>query len=125
MAPALARCGDSGPTQARCDDWSDEASTGRRQLQDGAERACQGDEDCVLVDYGMRCFADCGYPSAVARAGLPALEAELWSLRQRTCERFESEQCASPIALPCAPPDSTPFARCDGGACTLGWTALR
>jgi hypothetical protein len=117
---AFASCAsDDAPTQEQCDDWSNQASTGRRQAQDDAERACSVDADCTLVDYGLSCFADCGYYSAVARAGVPALEAEVRSLDNRFCGRFESEECPSPIIPPCDPPVGRPVPRCESGLCSI------
>jgi hypothetical protein len=107
------------PTQAQCDGWSNQASAGRRQAQDDAERTCNTDADCTLVDYGLSCFADCGYPSAVARSSVPALEAEVRSLDDQLCGRFESEECPGPIIPPCVAPVGTPAARCQSGVCSL------
>jgi hypothetical protein len=110
---------DAAATQEQCTDWGNQASTGRRQAQNDAARACSVDADCTLVDYGLSCFADCGYPSAVARAGVPALEAEVRSLDDRFCGRFESEECPGPIIPPCVPPLGTPSAHCQSGVCSL------
>lgn len=124
LAPAfaLASCdGSDETTQAECDAWTRQASVGRRAEQDQAGRACSEDADCVLVDYGLDCFADCGYPSAVAASAVPELEAAIQSLDERTCRAFESHGCPGPIIPPCEPPFETPAARCQTGQCALEW----
>lgn len=121
---ALTSCDDE-TTEAECREWSGHASTARRDAQDAAGRACGSDEDCVLVDYGLDCFADCGYPSAVARDGVPALEAEVQSIDERFCGAFEEHGCPRPIIPPCDAPPGTPVARCQSGQCTLEWMEYR
>jgi len=117
---ALARCG--GGNAAQCEDWSRRASSGRRAAQDEAGRACSADADCELVDYGLRCFADCGYPSAVASSAVPALEAAIADIDEDNCDRFEAANCSDPIQLPCDPPDGVPSAVCRSGQCALELT---
>jgi hypothetical protein len=71
IGPAVMRCGgDEKASAAQCEDWSRQASLGRRAAQDQADRNCSADVDCEIVDYGLRCFADCGYATAVASTGL-------------------------------------------------------
>jgi hypothetical protein len=121
-AVILASCGASDETtQAECDEWSNQASSGRRAAQDQAGRACSEDDDCVLVDYQLDCFADCGYSSPVARSGVTELEQTVQSLDERFCGAFESHSCPGPIIPPCEPPLGTPAARCQGGQCALEW----
>jgi hypothetical protein len=86
-ALGLVRCGgDEDVSVAQCEDWSRQASIGRRAAQDAAGRDCSVDADCEIVDYGLRCFADCGYPSAVATSAVPALEAAIEALDE-DCDR--------------------------------------
>ena len=119
-ALALVRCGgDEDASVAQCEDWSRQASSGRRAAQDDAGRDCSADADCEIVDHGLRCFADCGYPSAVATSAVPALEAEIETLDEDSCDRFEAASCPGPIIPPCEPPDGTPSAVCRSGQCTL------
>jgi hypothetical protein len=123
-AAVLVRCSsDDPPTSARCDDWSGRASIGRRDAQNEAGRVCTDEADCVLVDYGLDCFADCGYPSAVARTAVPALEASIDALDERFCGPFEQRGCPGPAIPPCDPPDGVLAARCQNGQCTLEWIA--
>jgi hypothetical protein len=123
VAPALGRCGgDDGTSAAQCQDWSNQASIGRRAAQNQAGRACSADPDCTIVDYGLRCFADCGYPSAVASSAVPALEATIQEIDENNCDRFEGADCAGPIHPPCATPSGAPSAVCRLGRCTLEFT---
>ncbi|HKO94272.1 MAG TPA: hypothetical protein VJU61_24130, partial [Polyangiaceae bacterium] len=112
-------CADEPPTEAECGHWAREAFTGRRDAQNQADRACSQDADCVIVDYALDCFADCGYPSAVSSAAVPRLEDTIEALDQRACRTFEARGCAVPVALPCVPAASTRSAECREGACTL------
>jgi hypothetical protein len=118
---ALVGCSadDASVAQAQCDEWSNRASLGRRAAQDAAGRSCTTAEDCTIVDQGVSCFADCGYPSAVATVALPALEAEVQSLEDDQCGRFERAGCPGPFAPPCVPPHGTPVLACRGGQCVL------
>jgi hypothetical protein len=119
-AMGLVRCGaDEDVSVAQCEDWSRQASTGRRAAQDDAGRDCTADADCEIVDYGLRCFADCGYPSAVASSVVPALEAAIEAIDADNCDRFEAASCSGPIIPPCDPPDGAPSAVCRGGQCIL------
>jgi hypothetical protein len=119
-APGLVQCGgDRAAGEAQCEDWSRQASTGRRVAQDEAGRDCSTDGDCEIVDYGLRCFADCGYPSAVASSMVPALEATIEALDERNCDRFENASCPGPTIPPCDPPDGVPSAVCRNRQCTL------
>jgi len=97
---------------------------GRRDAQNQAARSCSQNEDCVIVDYALDCFADCGSPSAVANAALPKLEATIASLDQRACHTFQARGCPAPIVLPCVPPLSTATAECREGECRLERRAL-
>jgi hypothetical protein len=116
---ALARCGgDEGTSAAQCDEWSGQASTGRRAAQDEAGRDCSADADCEIVDYGLRCFEDCGYPSAVASSAIAELEAAIEVIDANNCDRFEAARCPPPIIPPCVPFDA-PTAICRDGQCTL------
>ncbi|HTV25451.1 MAG TPA: hypothetical protein VMG12_42440 [Polyangiaceae bacterium] len=115
FSPAI----DASFAQARCDGWAGDASSGRREAQDGAARSCNVDTDCTIVDYGLPCFADCGYPSAVSRDGVPALEAAVQSLNTQHCAPFQANGCPAPDPLPCTPPEGEPVAVCRGGQCTL------
>jgi hypothetical protein len=120
LMPVLVRCGgDEAASAAQCDDWSHRASSGRRTEQDQAKRDCSADADCEIVDYGLSCFADCGYPSAVATSGVPALEAAIDALDHDNCDRFEAASCPGPIIPPCVPPIGTPTAVCRNGQCTV------
>jgi|SRR5688572_8645925 hypothetical protein len=119
-ALGLVRCGgDEDVSVAQCEDWSRQASIGRRAAQDAAGRDCSVDADCEIVDYGLRCFADCGYPSAVATSAVPALEAAIEALDEDNCDRFEAASCPAPIIPPCDAPDGAPSAACRSGQCTL------
>jgi hypothetical protein len=111
--------GEGSPTQAQCDQWSSRASIARRAAQDAAGRSCSSDTDCTIASFGPSCWADCGYPSAVARAAVPALEAEVQSLDRHNCAPFEERGCPQPIPLPCTPPSGEPVAVCSGGQCVL------
>jgi hypothetical protein len=123
VAPALVRCGgDEEASAAQCEDWSRQASLGRRAAQDGAGRSCSADADCEVVDYGLRCFADCGYPSAVASSAVPTLEVAIEAIDEDNCDRFETASCPGPIIPPCDPPDGAPSAVCRSGQCTLELT---
>jgi hypothetical protein len=120
LASTLVRCGgDDHTNAAQCEDWSNQASLGRRAAQDDAGRDCGADTDCELVDYELRCFADCGYPSAVASASVPELESAIDALDKKTCNRFAAAACPAPISPPCVPPGGTPSAVCRSGQCTL------
>jgi hypothetical protein len=121
---ALANCGDEEPTAAECEHWGREAFTGRRNAQNQADRSCSENDDCVVVDYSLDCFADCGYPSAVASAGLLRLDASIQSLDQRACRTFQARGCPAPSVPPCVPPASTGTAECREGACTIVQKAL-
>ena len=116
---ALVHCGEHPPTEAECNEYSNQASLQRRAAQDSAERACTTDAECVLVDYGLDCFADCGYPSAVARSGVSALEDRIESVDEEYCGAFERRSCPGPIIPPCAPPFGTPTAVCVSGRCDV------
>jgi hypothetical protein len=119
-ALGLVRCGgDADASVARCEDWSRQASIGRRAAQDDAGRDCNADADCEIVDHGLRCFADCGYPSAVASSAVPALEAAIETIDEDNCDRFEAANCPGPIIPPCDPADGVPSAVCRSGQCTL------
>jgi hypothetical protein len=118
-ATGLVHCGDEPASTAQCEDWSRQASIGRRSAQDEAGRDCSVDADCEIVDYGLRCFADCGYPSAVARSAVPALESTIEAIDQDNCDRFEAATCPGPISPPCLPPIGVPSAVCRSGQCTL------
>jgi hypothetical protein len=119
-ALGLVRCGgDEDVSVAQCEDWSRQASVGRRAAQDAAGRDCSVDAECEIVDYGLRCFADCGYPSAVATSAVPALEAAIETLDEDNCDRFEAASCPAPSIPPCDPPDGAPSAACRNGQCTL------
>jgi hypothetical protein len=123
VAPALVRCGgDDDASAEQCEDWSRRASIGRRAAQDEAGRGCIADVDCEIIDYGLRCFADCGYPSAVASSGVPALEAAIEAIDEDNCDRFEAASCPGPIIPPCDAPDGMPSAVCRSGLCTLELT---
>lgn len=118
--PGLARCGgDEGVSVAQCDEWSARASNGRRAAQDDAARECNADADCEIVDYGLSCFADCGYPSAVATSGVAALEATIEAIDDDNCGRFEAAGCPDPIPPPCDAPDDVPTAICRDGQCAV------
>jgi hypothetical protein len=110
---------EGSPTQAQCDPWSNQASVARREVQDAAGRSCGDDGDCTIVDLGLSCLADCGSPSAVARAAVQALELEVQSLESENCVPFEERGCPQPIPLPCTPPSGEPVAVCGGGQCVL------
>ncbi len=119
-AAGLVRCGgDEDASAEQCQDWSRQASIGRRAAQDDADRDCSADADCEVVDYGLRCFADCGYPSAIASSAVPALEATIEAIGEDNCDRFEAARCPGPIVPPCDPPDGVPSAVCRRGQCTL------
>jgi hypothetical protein len=111
--------GSDGPGPAECSGWSNQASTQRRAAQDDSGKACVQDADCLIVDYGLDCFADCGYPSAVATSAVPALEASIDEIDHRYCGKFEARGCPGPFIPPCVPPSGTPVARCEAGQCTL------
>lgn len=118
-AAGLLRCGgDEGVSAEQCQSWSADASYGRRAAQDAAARECSVDADCQLVDYQLSCFEDCGYPSAVAKAGIPALEAIIDGIDRENCDRFEAAGCPGPIPRPCVPA-GTPLSECNGGQCTV------
>jgi|SRR5690349_15933903 len=118
---ALLHCGDHPPTEAECNEYSFQASSQRRAAQDGSERSCNTDADCVLVDYGLACFADCGYPSAVARSGVPVLEDRIESIDAEYCGAFENRRCSGPIIPPCDPPDGVATAACVSNRCDVVW----
>jgi hypothetical protein len=123
VAPALVRCGgDEGASAAQCEGWSRQASVGRREAQDEAGRVCSTDADCTIVDYGLRCFADCGYPSAVASSAVSALEATIGRIDEANCTPFEAAACSGPIIPPCVPPIGTPSAVCRNGECAIELT---
>jgi hypothetical protein len=118
---ALIRCGgDDGavtspgdqPSNAflrpECTEWSNRASIARREAQDAAERSCNDAGDCTIVDFGVSCFPDCGYPSAVARAAVAALQAEVQSVDDDNCGRFEELQCPALALPPCGGPAAAP-----------------
>jgi hypothetical protein len=120
LTPVLVRCGGGeAASAAQCEAWSRQSSSGRRTEQDQARRDCSADADCEIVDYGLSCFADCGYPSAVATSGVPALEAAIDALDHDNCDRFEAASCPGPIIPPCDPTDGTPTAVCRNGQCIL------
>jgi hypothetical protein len=119
-ALGLVRCGgDEEASVAQCEDWSRQASVGRRAAQDNAGRDCSADADCEIVDRGLRCFADCGYPSAVASSAVPALKTAIEAIDEDNCDRFEAASCPGPMIRPCDPPDGAPSAVCRSGQCTL------
>ena len=127
LVPALVRCastedGSPSASAAQCMDWSRQASIGRRAAQDEAGRACSTDVECEIVDYGLRCFADCGYASAVASSAIPALETAIEKLDEDNCDRFQAANCSGPIIPPCVSPDGTPSAVCRSSQCTLELT---
>jgi hypothetical protein len=102
-----------------CESLSSQASLGRREAQDQAERSCSQDGDCELVDYELNCFADCGYPSAVAHSSLSSLEAEVESVDSRFCRTFEAQGCAAPIVPPCGAVAGTRSAVCRENQCVI------
>lgn len=119
-APGLVQCGgDEKVSEAQCEDWSRQASIRRRAAQDEAGRDCNTDADCEIVDYGLRCFADCGYPSAVASPTVPALEAAIEAIDQHNCDRFQAASCPGPIIPPCVPPMGVATAVCRSRQCTV------
>jgi hypothetical protein len=121
-APGLAHCGgEDGASAAQCEGWSRQASMRRRAAQDEAGRDCEADADCVIVDYGLSCFADCGYPSAVSSSAVQALESTIEAIDEDNCDRFEAA-CPGPIIPPCDAPDGVPSAVCRSGQCTLEFT---
>jgi hypothetical protein len=119
LALALVRCGDDSASAAQCDAWSRQASLGRRTEQDEAGRECSENTDCKVVDYELSCFADCGYPSAVASSSIPGLESAIKALDKANCDRFDAAACPGPIIPPCVAPAGTPSAVCRSGLCTL------
>jgi len=122
-ALGLVRCGgDADASVAQCEDWSRQASLGRGAAQDDAGRDCSVDADCEIVDHALRCFADCGSPSAVASSAVPALDAALRTIDEDNCDRFEAATCPGPIIPPCEPLDGAPSAVCRSGQCTLEYT---
>jgi hypothetical protein len=117
---ALVHCGsDDGASAAQCQEWSNQASIERRAAQDDADRACSADTDCELFYYGVRCFEDCGYSSAVASSATPALEAAIHEIDESICGRFEDAACTGPIPPPCVGPTGAPSAVCRSGQCTV------
>lgn len=116
---------DRAVTQAQCDEWSNSASLGRVDAQESADRSCSADADCTIVDFGVRCFADCGFPSAVALAAVPAIQARVLSLESEHCAPFEERGCPAPIAPPCTPSAGAPLASCRSGQCTLDFEPLQ
>jgi hypothetical protein len=119
--PILVRCGSEDASPPPCEDWSNQASTGRRAAQDAAGRACSVDADCLIVDFELSCFADCGYPSAVAISAIPPLRAAIDHIDKDNCDRFAASNCPGPIIPPCVT-SGVPSAVCRGGQCTLELT---
>jgi len=120
LAAAFVHCGgDDHASSVQCDDWSNQASLGRRAAQDAAGRDCGADTDCELVDYELSCFADCGYPSAVASSNILQLQSTIDAIDKKSCDRFAAAACPDPIPLPCVPAGGAPSAVCRSGQCTL------
>jgi hypothetical protein len=118
LGAALLRCG--GADAATCNELQNDASRARKDAQNGADRTCTLDSDCAVVDYSVRCVADCGgHDAAVAASAVSSVAASVKAAEDDSCGEFERRHCrASPIP-PCDGPTSAPSAVCRGGQCVL------
>jgi hypothetical protein len=94
-----------------------DASGQRSVLQSNAPRACDGDEDCVVVDYPLSCVNSCRLFSAVARTTEAELASSVQNIDDMVCTDFFARGCMLPVKG-CASGDP-PVATCDDGVCTL------
>lgn len=102
---------------AQCNEIVLDASAQRTELQSNAPRACDIDEDCVVVDYPLSCVNSCRLFSAVARTSEVELASSVENIDDMVCTDFFARGCMIPVAG--CPPGDIPLATCDDGLCTL------
>lgn len=101
-----------------CNGIAADARSQRLKLQGNAERACERDEDCVVVDYPLTCVAGCRFFSAVSRAAEPELASSVQDVEDVVCPDFFERGCKLGTKT-CPPPLSAAVVTCDDGLCIL------
>lgn len=101
-----------------CDTVSNHASLRLRELLERAGRACVTNDDCVLVNPSVSCFADCGRETNIAASAVAELNDGVERIERDFCQIFEGRECTAPVPPPCVPPQPTE-AVCNAGQCDL------
>lgn len=109
-----AHCGEES-----CDDLQGQARRAIHAAVDAADRTCNADGDCAIVNHGVSCIDTCdNEQTSVASSAATALEAQVRAADDEYCRPFWRQGCKS-IALPCIPPSSVPTPSCQQGQCVL------
>jgi hypothetical protein len=125
----IAACSSDAPNDdpplETCNAIADYATFQHLDLQVNARRACDVNEDCVVVHYALSCGSACkGWPAAVARATEPDLAASVQAVDDRNCPDFFRRGCRV-LVSGCGPaPSRLPVAVCDDGVCMLEYVEL-
>ena len=99
--------------QLSCEDVRNEANLRRTEVFENAERACNVDADCALVELDLRCVSNCSFLAAVASSGAAQVQSDVEQIESLFCGAAEGFGCPGPPELPCPPRPGVPSAMCN------------